>query len=148
MALASGLLWLVLSLAVESLFTGSMLGIRSAGRGMELTVLGILLCAIVAGITYSAEATARPRALERRDAAPPIDPARAVEAAELAASLLRVTVEEGGDEVSLADEWAFVSRYLELKHVCFGDRLRVCAEVGLASFDAAPRVVLLALKEE
>jgi LytS/YehU family sensor histidine kinase len=52
-----------------------------------------------------------------------------VEAAELVGSLLRVTVEEDRDEVPLADEWRFVSRYLEVEQLRFGDRLRVRKEV-------------------
>ena len=60
----------------------------------------------------------------------PIDPARAVEAAELVASLLRTTLEDNRDEVTLADEWTFVSRYLELERIRFGDRLRLRADVN------------------
>jgi two-component system, LytTR family, sensor kinase len=59
----------------------------------------------------------------------PTNPARAAGAAELVASLLRTTLEDDRDEVTLDDEWRFVSRYLELEHIRFGDRLRVRAEV-------------------
>ena len=58
-----------------------------------------------------------------------LDPARAEEAAELIASLLRTTLEEERDEVTLDDEWSFVSRYLEVERIRFGDRLRVSADV-------------------
>jgi LytS/YehU family sensor histidine kinase len=60
----------------------------------------------------------------------PVEPARAAEAAELVAELLRPTVEEQRDEVTLADEWRFVSRYLELERLRFGDRLLVRADIG------------------
>ena len=59
----------------------------------------------------------------------PVDPDRAAEAAELVASLLRRTLEDDRDEVSLDDEWTFVSRYLEVEHIRFGDRLRVRADI-------------------
>ena len=155
-ALALGLLWLVLSIAVESLFTGSVLETRSGRplRLMELPVHTLYLYAAVAWIAYSAESRERAAqaaaqaaraqlAALRAQLHPhflvnalhtvvqliPLDPARAAEAAELVASLLRTTVEEDRDEVPLDDEWSFVSRYLEVEHIRFGDRLRVRAEV-------------------
>jgi LytS/YehU family sensor histidine kinase len=42
---------------------------------------------------------------------------------------LRATLEEQRDEVTLGDEWAFVSRYLEVERIRFGDRLSVSADV-------------------
>lgn len=59
----------------------------------------------------------------------PVDPGRAVEAAECVAALLRTALDEERDVVSLADEWAFVSRYVELEGIQFGDRLRVSASI-------------------
>ena len=53
----------------------------------------------------------------------PIDPSRATNAAERLAVLLRSGIEEQRDLIPLADEWAFVSRYLELEQLRFGDRL-------------------------
>jgi len=155
-ALVFGLLWLVLSIAVESLFTGSLLNTRS-GRPLRLVELPsnvLVLYAAVAGIAYSVERRAR-AAQARAEAARaqlaalraqlhphflfnalhtvvqliPIEPARAAHAAELVASLLRRTLEEERDRVPLDEEWAFVSRYLEVEHIRFGDRLRVRAEV-------------------
>jgi sensor histidine kinase YesM len=142
----------LISMAIESLFTGSLLETRSAARVVELPLFGFLLYAIVVGITHSVEATARAARAEalaartqlaalRAQLHPhfvfnalhavvqliPLDPARAADAAELIASLLRTTVEEERDEVPLDDEWAFVSRYLEVEHIRFGDRLRVRA---------------------
>jgi LytS/YehU family sensor histidine kinase len=154
-SLASGLLWLLLSIVVESLFTGSVLETRSISEGAHsFPLLGVFLYIVVAGITYSVESTARAARAEalaahtqlaalRAQLHPhflfnalhtvvqliPVDPARAADAAELVASLLRTTIEEDRDEVPLDDEWTFVSRYLELEHIRFGDRLRVRAEV-------------------
>ncbi len=59
-----------------------------------------------------------------------IDPPRAAEAAELVADLLRVTLDEQRDEVTLADEWRFVSRYLAVERIRFGDRLVVRSELA------------------
>jgi LytS/YehU family sensor histidine kinase len=52
------------------------------------------------------------------------------EAAELVADLLRTTLEEQRDEVTLGDEWRFVSRYLAVEQIRFGDRLIVRAELA------------------
>jgi LytS/YehU family sensor histidine kinase len=41
-----------------------------------------------------------------------------------------VTLEENRDEISLGDEWNFVSRYLEVERIRFGDRLHVRAEMN------------------
>jgi len=59
----------------------------------------------------------------------PREPKRAAQAAEQLAGLLRGTIEEDRDLVSMAEEWAFVEKYLELEHLRFGDRLRVTAEM-------------------
>lgn len=146
---ASGLTWLVASSAVKRLLTGSLME-----DGGGLILVGSFVYAVVAGISYAAQATARAARAEAAEAQAqlaalraqlhphflfnalhavvqliPVDPARATEAAELVASLLRTTVEEERDEVTLRDEWAFVSRYLEVERMRFGDRLRVRAEV-------------------
>lgn len=158
-AVAFGAGWIGLTIAIESLFTGSLLNTRTGWRFVhlrhELPEISFLLYAIVVGIGYSVERRAR---AARRDADAvraqlaalrsqlhphflfnalhavvqliQIDPARATEAAELVASLLRVTLEENRDEVTLRDEWNFVSRYLEVENIRFGDRLRVRAEIS------------------
>jgi LytS/YehU family sensor histidine kinase len=58
-----------------------------------------------------------------------IEPRRAAEAAELVADLLRRTIEEQRDEVPLSEEWQFVSHYLSLEQIRFGDRLVVKADL-------------------
>ncbi len=156
--IAFGVSFVALTVAIESLFTGSLLHTRTVWRLVELPSeipsITLLLYAVVLGTAYSVERRARAARVEaeavraqlaalRSQLHPhflfnalhavvqliPIDPARAVEAAELLASLLRATVEENRDEVTLEDEWDFVSRYLELEHIRFGDRLRVRADV-------------------
>jgi signal transduction histidine kinase len=62
------------------------------------------------------------------------DPEAAEHALERLGDLLRHTLRiqrEGVDEVTLREEWAFVSAYLELERLRLGDRLRV-------GFDAEP----------
>jgi LytS/YehU family sensor histidine kinase len=172
-----GVSWIVLSIAFESVFTGSMLETRTAWRVVnlphELPQISILFYGVVVGIAYSMER--RARAAQAQAAAAraqlaalraqlhphflfnalhtvvqliPVDADRAVEAAELVGSLLRVTVEENRDEVPLADEWSFVSRYLEMEQLRFGDRLRVRTEGDPSRLDArVPSFALQTLVE-
>ena len=159
-----GVSWIVLSIAFETLYTGNPLTTRTLFRvrvlPWELPEISVLLYGVVAGIAYSMERRARKAQAEAEAARAhlaalraqlhphflfnalhtvvqliPVDADRAVEAAELVASLLRVTVEENRDEVPLADEWSFVSRYLEMEHLRFGDRLRVRADMDRDLFN-------------
>ena len=59
----------------------------------------------------------------------PVEPAKAAEAAEMVAGLLRTSIGEERDEVPLDDEWRFVSRYLAIEQIRFGDRLRIRSEI-------------------
>jgi LytS/YehU family sensor histidine kinase len=113
-------------------------------------VLGVWLYVMVAGVTYAAQATERAARIEaiaarsqlaalRAQLNPhflfnalhtvvqliPREPRRAAQAAEQIAGLLRTTIEEDRDIVSLVEEWAFVERYLEIERIRFGDRLQV-----------------------
>ena len=124
-------------------------------------VLGVWLYVMVAGVSYATQATARAAQAEALAASSqlaalrgqlnphflfnalhtvvqliPREPARAAEAAEQVAGLLRRTVEEDRDLVPLAEEWAFVERYLELERVRFGDRLLVTASIAESAADA------------
>jgi len=65
----------------------------------------------------------------------PVEPARAAEAAELVAELLRATIEEQRDQVRLGEEWSFVSRYLAIERIRFGDRLVVRTDMGAGLLD-------------
>lgn len=127
---------------------------RMAGPGSELVFIGSFLYFIVAGIAHAVEGSARAARAEaaaartqlaalRAQVQPhflfnalhtvvqliPIQPERAAEAAELVADLLRTTLEEKRDEVTLGDEWSFVSRYLAIERIRFGDRLVTRAEL-------------------
>jgi signal transduction histidine kinase len=59
----------------------------------------------------------------------PLDPARAAQAAEELAGLLRTALDERRDLVTLADEWRFVQRYLAIEQLRFGERLRIVADM-------------------
>jgi hypothetical protein len=59
----------------------------------------------------------------------PVEPAKAAEAAEMVAGLLRTSIGEQRDEVLLDEEWRFVSRYLAIEQIRFGDRLRIRSEI-------------------
>jgi hypothetical protein len=59
----------------------------------------------------------------------PVEPAKAAEAAEMVAGLLRTSIGEQRDEVLLDDEWRFVSQYLAVEQIRFGDRLRIRSEI-------------------
>jgi two-component system, LytTR family, sensor kinase len=160
-AIATTLLWLGLTIAVESLFTGSLLNTRAGTLfWSERLVIGLYLYAVIAAITYPAEAAARAARAEsvaartqlaalRSQVHPhflfnalhtvvqliPLDPHRAVEAAELIADLLRAALEESRDEVTLDEEWRFVSRYLALERIRFGDRLVVRSDFAESVLD-------------
>jgi two-component system, LytTR family, sensor kinase len=71
-----------------------------------------------------------------------------MEAAELVGGLLRTTMEEERDVVSLRDEWSFVSGYVDLERIRFGDRLRVRADMDADLLDAGvPSFALQTLVE-
>jgi two-component system LytT family sensor kinase len=148
---ASGLAWLVLTSGAVVLITGRPFVPTIRQVPVDFISIGSTFYLVIAAVTYLDDATARAARAEaqthlatlRAQLQPhflfnalhtvvqliPFDPARAAHAAELVASLLRRTVEEERDEVTLDDEWTFVSRYLEVEHIRFGDRLRVRAEV-------------------
>ena len=65
----------------------------------------------------------------------PLDPAKAAEAAEQLAELLRTALDERRDLVTLAEEWRFVQRYLAIEALRFGDRLQVTATLPDAALD-------------
>ena len=142
-------------LLVSKAVTLLLLGYHTPPRHLSgYMAVGAYLYVVIAGASYMVEATRRTARAEtaaaqmqlaalRTQIHPhflfnalhtvvqliPINPARAMEAAELVADLLRVTMEDERDIISLRDEWAFVSRYLELERIRFGERLRVQADV-------------------
>ena len=149
MAPALGAVWFLASRTVEALVTWHRVDLGSS-RLAEMVVIGIFFYVLVGGISYAMDATARAARAEAMAARTqlaalraqlhphflfnalhtvvqliPIEPARAAEAAELLADLLRSAVDEQRDEVTLDDEWHFVSRYLAVEQIRFGNRLAV-----------------------
>jgi len=121
----------------------------------RLAVMGVWFYVMVASIVYASRGTeraARAEALAVRSQLAalraqlnphflfnalhtvvqliPREPQRAAQAAEHLAGLLRGTIEEERDLVSLEEEWAMVQRYLDLERIRFGDRLDVHADLS------------------
>jgi signal transduction histidine kinase len=136
-------------------------------------VLGIWLYVMVAGVSYSQEATERAARAEAAAARAqlaalrsqlhphfifnalhtvvqliPREPARAADAAERVAQLLRTVVEEDRDVITLREEWQFVERYVEIERIRFGDRLVVDVQISEAALAATvPSFALQTLVE-
>lgn len=150
---AATALWLLVSLPFATLL-GADSDISLAQRSREMMVIGSFFYVVIAGLSYSSHGAARAVQAEAiaaqtqlatlRSQLQPhflfnalhtivqlihIDPRRAAEAAELVADLLRRTLEEQRDEVPLGDEWRFVSRYLAVEQIRFGERLVVNADL-------------------
>jgi LytS/YehU family sensor histidine kinase len=153
-ALAAALTWYAVTVALEGMVPGYVPDVQGASRLEMHLVVGTIFYAIVAGVAHAVEGSARAARAEAMAARTqlaalraqlhphflfnalhtvvqliPVDPARATEAAELVADLLRATLEEQRDEVTLDDEWGFVDRYLALERIRFGERLIVRAEI-------------------
>lgn len=170
---ASGVVWLVLASAAVVLITGRPFAATARDVPWDFIEIGSTFYVVVAAVTYLDDASARAARAEaavartqlaalRAQLQPhfmfnalhtvvqliPLDPARAMEAAECVAALLRTALDDERDVVSLADEWAFVSRYLELEGIRFGDRLRVCANIDPEFLDVrVPTFALQSLVE-
>jgi LytS/YehU family sensor histidine kinase len=146
-------MWLLVSLPIEWLVGGHG-DVSFAVRFKEMMVIGSFFYILIAGLSYSAHGARRLAQAEAiaaqtqlatlRSQLQPhflfnalhtivqlihLDRQRAVEAAELVADLLRRTIEEQRDEVPLGEEWQFVSRYLAIEQIRFGERLVVNADL-------------------
>ena len=143
--------WIVLLSTVELALRighGGPMQFQTGAPLVPFLVLGFWMYAMVAGVSYSMSAAQRAARAEslvavshlatlRAQLNPhflfnalhtvvqliPHEPVQATRNAERLAGLLRASLEEERDLVPLADEWAFVQRYLELEQVRFGDRL-------------------------
>ena len=164
--------WILATSFVESVVRGQLVLVVGPGL-FPFLVLGVWLYVMVAGISYAIEGTERAARAEaasvrmqlaalRAQLHPhflfnalhtvvqliPTDPVRAADAAEQLAALLRTTLEDRGDLISLREEWAFMSRYLDLERIRFGDRLRVHAELDPElQYDRVPSFALQTLVE-
>ena len=171
-AAAYAVAWVALTSLMESALRARLVLIAPAGI-VSFLVLGVWLYVMVAGVSYATRATERAARAEASAARSqlaalrahlnphflfnalhtvvqliPREPRQAAQAAEQLAGLLRTTIEEDRDLVSLAEEWAFIERYLDLERIRFGDRLQVRAEIPEAAGGALiPAFALQALVE-
>lgn len=146
-AMAYAASWYLMVSLVDSVATGHL----ALGPGVGLFLItGTWLYIVVAGVAYGNLAAQRTARLEANTARMqlatlrsqlhphflfnalhtvvqliPVDPRAAVGAAEQLAGALRTSIEERRDVIPLADEWAFVKRYLAIESIRFGDRLLV-----------------------
>lgn len=152
----------VIESVVQSLNRGRLALAVVLGPGLVPTLIfGIWLYVMTAGVLYGNRAAQRAARIEalaartqlaalRAQVHPhflfnalhtvvqliPVDPRGAVRAAEQLAGALRTAVEEERDLIPLADELAFVRRYLAIECIRFGDRLNVCEEIDAAAQSA------------
>lgn len=172
-ALAAAAAWWALATALEALIPGWVPDVGPTNRALQFLMVGVIFYAIVVGVAHAVEGSARAARAEaiaartqlaalRAQVHPhflfnalhtvvqliPLEPARAAEAAELVADLLRTVLGEQRDEVALGDEWSFVSRYLAIERIRFGDRLIVREELAAGLLDeCVPAFALQTLVE-
>lgn len=152
--------WLLLNSVIESVFRGQPVIVIGYGLGPFL-VLGVWLYVMVAGVAYAsqaAERAARAEAMAARSQLAalraqlnphflfnvlhtvvqliPRDPRRAGQAAEQLAGLLRATIEEDRDLITVREEWAFVERYLEIERLRYGERLNIRVDLSEEAAEA------------
>lgn len=164
--------WVVLNSLIESVVERSLVLVVGVGISSFL-VLGVWLYVMIAGVSYtiqSAERAARAESTATRaqlaalrgqlnphflfnalHAVVQLIPSRPKEAgvaAERVAELLRVTIEEDRDVVTLGEELEFVERYLEIERIRFDERLRLHVAVPDAARSAVvPSFALQTLVE-
>ena len=171
-AAAYALTWWILICVIDSLIIGHLA--ISIGPGIGAFIItGVWLYVMVAGVAYANLAAQRAAKIEAHAARTQLDalrsqlhphflfnalhtvvqliptaPRAASHAAEMLAAILRTTIEEQRDILSLAEEWAFVERYLAIERIRFGDRLHVDAQIPTAALAASlPSFALQTLVE-
>ncbi|MDR3387432.1 MAG: histidine kinase [Rudaea sp.] len=145
--------WYLLISLTDSMVTGQLVFARGPGIGPTL-VTGVWLYIMVAGVAYANLAAQRAANIQAHTARMqldtlrsqlhphflfnalhtvvqliPTDPRAATRAAEQLAVVLRTTIEDQRDLISLAEELAFVERYLAIESIRFGERLRVHIQI-------------------
>lgn len=158
-AVLYAVLWIAAYSAVESLMRWRLTGVGGPGAG-RFALTGIWLYLTITAVAYAQQAAQRTALIQAAAARAqlaalhaqlhphflfnalhtvvqliPLDPATAARAAEQLAELLRTALDERRDQVTLAEEWRFVQRYLAIEQLRFGDRLRVCATLPDALLD-------------
>ena len=145
--------WILFNSIIESVINGAFMIVIGIGIGSFLLV-GIWLYVMVAGVSYTLQSNARAANAEAAAATAqlyalrsqlnphflfnalhtvvqliPREPRVAAQAAEQVAGLLRDTLDEDRDIISMQREIDFVRRYLEVERIRFGDRLSVSIDV-------------------
>ncbi len=152
-AFAYSTVLLLVNSAIESAMHGQL--VLTVGPSLPLTFFtGVWLYVMIAGVAYTSISTERAAQAEAEAAKAqlaalraqlhphflfnalhtvvqliPREPKRAADAAEQLAGLLRTTIEEDRDLVTVAEECAFVERYVAIEQMRFGDRLSVSMQV-------------------
>ena len=171
-SVAYALAWLALNSLVESALHGAI--VLTVGPGVAaFIVVGMWLYVMVAGVSYATIASTRAATAEANAARAqlaalrsqlnphflfnalhtvvhliPRDPKTTAQAAERLGGLLRETLDETQDLVTLAHECAFVERCLDIERLRFGDRLRATIDVSADAGNAlVPSFALLTLVE-
>lgn len=166
------LLWAAAYSLVESLVRWHLVFDVGPGLG-RFMVTGIWLYLMIAAVSYAQQATQRTALIQAATARAqlaalhaqlhphflfnalhtvvqliPLDPAKASLAAEQLAELLRSALDERRDQISLAEEWRFVERYLAIEQLRFGDRLQIATTLPTELMDATlPSFALQTLVE-
>ena len=164
--------WMLTTNLFEGALNGRLRFTSPAGV-VPFLVIGVWLYFAVAGVSYAARATARAARAEATAARSqlvalrgqlnphflfnalhtvvqliPVEPARAGDAAEQLAALLRTASDENRDLVPFREECTFVERYLAREALRFGDRLRWRLSVDPRAEEAVvPSFVLQTLVE-
>jgi signal transduction histidine kinase len=148
-AVGYSIAWIFLNSVIESAMRGQLLIIVGIGLS-SFFLVGIWLYVMIAGVSYTIQSSARAANAEAAAAQSqlaalrsqlnphflfnalhtvvqliPRQPAVAAQAAEQVAGLLRATLEDDRDVITLERELDFVKRYLDVEHIRFGERLRV-----------------------
>ena len=159
-AVLYSLAWITLNSLIESAIRGRLMLVVGVGI-LSSFMLGIWLYVMIAGVSYTSIATERAARAEAAAARAqlaalrsqlhphflfnalhtvvhliPREPARAAEAAEKLAGLLRTAVEEERDLVTVAEEFVFVMKYWDIERMRFGDRLTGAHHLRKHSRDA------------
>ena len=149
--------WVFLNSVIESMLRGALLIVIGVGLSSFIAV-GVWLYIMIAGVSYTLQSNARTARAETTAAQAqlaalrsqlnphflfnalhtvvqliPREPKVASQAAEQVAGLLRTTLEEDRDIISLERELDFVARYLDVERIRFGDRLQVRVDASSES---------------
>ena len=164
--------WLLLNAAFEGLLHGHFSVTLGPGT-VPYLITGVWLYVMVAGVAYanqSAARAARSEALAARTQLAALrsqlqphflfnalhtvvqlirlDPGAATRAAEELAGLLRSSLDQSEDLISLRQEWAFVQRYLALESLRLGERLQLVVDLPENTLDLKlPSLALQTLVE-